>query len=82
MFIAQSCLTLCDSMDCSLPGTSAYGILQPRILEWAAISFSRGSSQPGIEPRSPALQTVSLPSDTGSSQFQNSRICIWLGFDN
>ena len=42
----QSCPTLCDSMDCSLPGCSAHGIFQARILEWVAISFSRRSSQP------------------------------------
>ena len=52
---AQSCLTLCDPVDCSLPGFSVHGILQARILEWVAISSSRGSSDPGIEPRSPAL---------------------------
>ena len=44
--VAQSCPTLCDPMDCSLPGSSIQGILQARILEWVAISFSRGSSQP------------------------------------
>ena len=44
--IAQSCLTLCDPMDCSPPGSSLHGILQTRILEWVAISFSRGLSQP------------------------------------
>ena len=44
--VAQSCLTLCDSMDCSLTGSSIHGIFQARILEWAAISFSRRSSQP------------------------------------
>ena len=42
----QCCLTLCDPMDYSLPGSSVHGILQWRILEWVAISFSRGSSQP------------------------------------
>ena len=42
----QSCLTLCDAMDCSPLGSSDHGILQARILEWVAISFSRGSSQP------------------------------------
>ena len=52
---AQSCPTLCDPMDCSLPGSSVHGIFQARILEWVAISISRGSSQPRIEPRSPAL---------------------------
>ena len=44
--VAQSCLTLCDPVDCSLPGSSLHEILQARILEWVAISFSRGSSQP------------------------------------
>ena len=44
--VAQSCLTLCNPVDCSLPGSSVHGILQARILEWVAISFSRGSSQP------------------------------------
>ena len=43
---AQSCPTLCDPMDCSPPDSSVHGILQARILEWVAISFSRGSSQP------------------------------------
>ena len=42
----QSCLTLCDHMDCWLPGSSAHGILQARVLEWVAISFYRESSQP------------------------------------
>ena len=39
------CPTLCDPMDCSLPGSSVHGISQARILEWVVISFSRGSSQ-------------------------------------
>ena len=39
--VAQSCPTLCDPMDCSLPGSSVHGIFQARILKWAAISFSR-----------------------------------------
>ena len=42
--IAQSCLTLCDPMDCSLPGFSVHRIFQARVPEWVAISFSRGSS--------------------------------------
>ena len=46
VLVAQSCLTLCDSMDCSPPGSSVHGISQARILEWVAISFSKGSSQP------------------------------------
>ena len=44
--VAQSCQTLCDPVDCSPPGSSVHGILQARILEWIAISFSRGSSRP------------------------------------
>ena len=44
--VTQSCLTPCDPMDWSLPGTSIHGILQARMLECVAISFSRGSSQP------------------------------------
>ena len=42
--VAQSYLTFCDPMDCSLPGSSVHGILQARILEWVAMSSSRGSS--------------------------------------
>ena len=44
--VAQSCPTLCDPIDCSLPGSSVRGIFQATVLEWIAISFSRGSSQP------------------------------------
>ena len=44
--VAQSCLTLCDPLDCSLPGFSVHGIFQARVLEWVSVSFSRGSSPP------------------------------------
>ena len=44
--VTQSCLTLCDPMDCSLLGSSVHGIFQARLLEWIAISFSRRSSRP------------------------------------
>ena len=64
-------LTLFDPMDCS-PGSSVHGILQVRILEWVAMPSSRDLPNPGIEPRSPALQVDSLlseppgkPKDTG-----------------
>ena len=43
--VTQLCPTLCDSMDCSLLGSSVHGILQARILEWVTISFARGSSR-------------------------------------
>ena len=58
--VTQSCLTLCV---CSLPSSSIYGILQARILEWVAISFSGDLSNPGIEPTFPTLQAESLPSE-------------------
>ena len=44
--VAQSCPTLSDPMDCSPPGSSVHGVFQARVLEWGAISFSRGSSPP------------------------------------
>ena len=44
--VAQSCPALCNPMDCSPPGSSVHRILQARILEWVAVPFSRGSSQP------------------------------------
>ena len=46
MLVTQSYLTLSDPVNCSLPSSSVHGILQARILEWVAIPFSRGSSQP------------------------------------
>ena len=46
MLVTQSCLTLCDPMDWSPPGSSVHEIFQARVLEWVAISFSKGSSQP------------------------------------
>ena len=49
--VAQSCPTLCDPMDCSLPGYLVRGIYQARVLDWVAISFSRGSSQPRDQTR-------------------------------
>ena len=42
VLVAPLCPTLCDPMDCILPGSSVHGIPQARILEWVAISFSRG----------------------------------------
>ena len=46
VLLVQLCPTHCDPMDCSLPGSSVHGILQARILAWAAMPSSRGSSQP------------------------------------
>ena len=56
--VFQLCLTLCDPMVYTV-----HGILQARILEWVAFPFSRGSSQPTIEPRSLTLQGDSLPAE-------------------
>ena len=61
----QLCLTLCDPMDCSPPGSSVHGILQARILEWVAMPTSRGSSGPKrLNPGLLSLlhwQAISLP---------------------
>ena len=54
----RSCPTLCNSIDYTV-----HGIFQARILEWVAFSFSKGSSQPGIKPRSPTLQADSVPAE-------------------
>ena len=45
LLVTQSCLTLCNTMDCSPPGSSVHGILQERILQWVVMPSSRGSSQ-------------------------------------
>ena len=55
--VTQSCLTLCEPMNCSSPGSSVHGILQTRMLEWFAVPFSRGTfstqgSNPGLTPSS------------------------------
>ena len=60
VLVAQLCLTLHDSMDCSLPGPSVYRILQARKLEWVVIPFSRGSSRPRDRTQVSALQASSL----------------------
>ena len=62
-FRGDTNLTLCYAMDCSPPGSSVHGILQARILEWVAISFSRGSSQPRDRTWISALQADALSSE-------------------
>ena len=65
--VTQSCLTLCDPMDYSTPGSSVHGIFQGRLLKWVAISFSLVPN-PGIKPTSPDLVgrffTTGPPTDT------------------
>ena len=79
----QSCLTLCNPMDCSPPGCSVHGILQARILEWVAISFSGDLSTPGIQstfPKSPAssgeffITSVTLQKINFSTQSPSARV--------
>ena len=59
VLVAQACLTLCDPVDCSPPGSSVRGFLQASILEWVAMPCSRVPHDPGIEPGSPALRADS-----------------------
>ena len=66
----QSCLILCDPMACSLPGSSVREILQARILEWVAISSSRGSARPRDQTKSPAA--AALHSDSLALNHQGS----------
>ena len=63
--VVQSCLTLFLTpwTVCSLPRSSVHGVFQTRILDWVAFPFSKGSSQPGINSRSPTLQADSLPAE-------------------
>ena len=61
--VPQSCLSLCNPMDCSPPGSSVHRISQARILEWVAISYPGYLPNPGIDPSCPTLQADSLPSE-------------------
>ena len=63
--VAQSCLTLRDPMDCSLPGSSVHGIFQARVLEWGAIAFSEVSiasfrKDPSLSPLSHSLSVIEV----------------------
>ena len=78
--VTQLCSTLWDPTDCSLQGSSIHGIFQARVLAWVTMSFSRGSSDPGIEPGAPALQTLyhlshtyHQPEPTASACL----LCVW-----
>ena len=61
--LLQSCLTLCDPMDCSPPGSSDHGILQTRLLKSVDCPPPGDLPDPGIEPASPALQANSLTTE-------------------
>ena len=57
--VAQSCLTLRDPMDCSLPGSSVHGIFQARVLEWGAIAFSGTGTYINLTQTDTLLQKIS-----------------------
>ena len=78
VLVKQSCPTLCDPVDGSLLGSSVPGILQSGILEWVAISLSRGSSWPGTKPGSPALQADSLLSEPPGKPRYSKKIYIYV----
>jgi len=63
VLVTQSRPTLCNSIDCSLQGSSVHGILQERILEWVAIFFSKDLPNPRIELKSLTLRADSSPSE-------------------
>ena len=64
VLVTQSCPTLCDPKDCSMPSCSIHGILQARILEWGPFPSPGDLPDPGIKPRSPELQADSLSSES------------------
>ena len=68
VLVAHSCPALCNPMDCSPPGSSVHGMLQARILEWVAISYSRGSYQPRDWAWFSCMQADSLPSEPPQKQ--------------
>ena len=82
--VTQSYPTLCDLMDCSQPGFSVYGILQARILEWVAISFSRGSFRPRDWAQVSRIvgRCVYHLNHQGSRREDNKRICNSLVSDS
>ena len=63
VLVVQLCPALCDPVDCSPPGSSVYGILQARILDWVAFPSPGDLPDPRIKPKSPALQADSLLSE-------------------
>ena len=60
--VAQSCPTLSDPMDCSLPGSSVHGIFQARVLEWGAIAFSMQNSQRTLQTQQKESRQTQLES--------------------
>ena len=82
VLVTQSCLTLCDPMDCSPPGSSVHEISQARILERVAISFSRGSSQPRNRTHTSCLAGRFFTTEPPGRQLEGSCAvsCKWFSF--
>ena len=78
--IAQSCRTLCNPMDCSLPGSSVHRIFQARILEWVAMPSSRGSSQPRDWTKSLWMSWVLLTFKSSLLDCMGDCTPLWSGF--
>ena len=76
--VAQSCPTLCNPIDCSLPGSSIHRVLQARVLEWVAISFSR-SSQPRDWTRVSHIVDALRSEPPGKSYTKHYQLCIRMG---
>ena len=71
VLVAQSCLTLCDPMDCSPPGSSVHEILQARVVEWVAMPSSRGIFlTQGLNPHLSSLLLWQASSITGSATWE------------
>ena len=74
--VAQSCLTLCDPMDCSPPGSSTHGIFQARVLEWGAIAFSSANPKHPILPPCPSPLAATGPSPCQCVCFSFTDLCV------
>ena len=74
--VAQSCLTLCDPMDCSLPDSSIHGIFQARYCSGLPFPSPGDLPYPGLEPRSPAMQADSLPTEQNVNIGLNKRAVL------
>jgi len=72
--VTQSCPTLSDPMDCSLPGSSVHGIFQARVLEWVAIAFS--DKQPKLTHKTTIKRRKRKPKVTRSKEIINIRVEI------
>ena len=80
--VAQSCPTLCNPMDCSLPGSFLHVIFQARVLKWVAISFFRGSSQSGDQTWVSHIAGRHLPSEPPGKAYMQSTSCQMPGWMN